>query len=296
MFDQNAMQQNPYMNNGMGMGGMYAPGYQYQGINPQMVKQMNYLSPEEIAELQESQNVFSLGLTQRESLQAACNHRVADGSKDSLIYDANTGEATCQICGYKFRPVSADESIDDIKDAADRLVDILQTIKIMYADLPQQAAREYFQIIPLINKIPELFQYAARNYNKHELNAWQYNNRNMGAMAMLNNLSAIFGGVGMGNSQFTGAQAAPQYGMPNPAFAGPAPAYAGAPGAFAGAPNPFGYAGASAPMAPPASAGYQPQTTGFSYAPTAPVQQPAPQAPAAPAASDTATVTTQVQV
>ncbi len=234
MFDQT---QQPY-------GGPMMGGFQYQG-QQQAPKINNVLSDEEIKSLQAATSQFSLGLTQREMLQAACNHRKADGSGNSLVYDSETGIARCTICGYEFRPIESDANYDTIKDAADRIIDILQTIKIMYVDLPAQSAREYFQIIPLIAKVPQLFEFAAKNLNKYEFNAWSYNNHNMGGVAMFQNISNMFG---------AGMQPQPQY---NP--------YAAAPQQPVGYPqqptmNPFG-AGAPMPQA------YQPQSTGFQYQP-----------------------------
>lgn len=277
MFDQ-TFGANPY-----GMQG----GYQFNGMqNGQMPKIPNVLNAEEIKELQQQRSQFSLGLTKKESLQAACNHRTADGMQDTLVYDNVTGIATCTICGYQFRPVEAEATYETIKEASDRLVDILQTIKIMYTDLPAEAAKEYFQIIPLIGKVPQLFEFAAKNFAKHEYNGWSYNNHNMGGIAMLQNLSSMFGGGMQPNfvqqPQFNGYAMNPQQpvGYPN----GMAPQMP--------VQNPFGYPGASAPMmgmpqmgAPvqqPVAGGYAPQTQGYAYQPNVA----APDAPAAPAVAD----------
>lgn len=268
MFDQTFG--NPYMNQG---------GYQFNGMQGgQMPKINNVLTADEIKELQQQRSQFSLGLTKKESLQAACNHRTPDGMQDTLVFDNVTGMATCTICGYQFRPIEAEATYETIKDASDRLIDILQTIKIMYTDLPADAAREYFQIIPLIGKVPQLFEFAAKNFAKHEYNGWSYNNHNMGGIAMLQNLSTMFGG-GMQpqfqqQPQFNGyAMGAGQpVGYPN----GMAPQMPGQ--------NPFGYPGASQPQAPmmgaPVQPGYAPQTQGYSYQPN--MAAPAVDAPAAP--------------
>ena len=277
MFDQTANQN--YGTPQMG-------GYQFNGYqNQQIPKVMNVLSNEEIKELQQSTSQFSLGLTNKEILQGACNHRSPDGTQDTLVFDQNTGIARCTICGYEFRPIEADTSYETIKDAADRLVDILQTIKIMYTELPAGAAREYFQIIPLIGKIPQLFEFAAKNFAKHEYNAWSYQNHNMGGAAMLQNLNNIFGAsMQPMNPQFNPYAGQPQQpvGYPNPVMQG----------------NAFGYPGAS--MAP--QQGYMPMNQGFQYTPNQPVNNQvaptvaAPQAPAPAVAptADTATATDTV--
>ena len=278
MFDQTINQ---------GYGAPQMGGYQFNGYqNQQMVpKVMNVLSNEEIKELQQSTSQFSLGLTKKEILQGACNHRSPDGTQDSLVFDQNTGIARCTICGYEFRPIEADTSYESIKDSADRLVDILQTIKIMYTELPAEAAREYFQIIPLIGKIPQLFEFAAKNFAKHEYNAWSYQNHNMGGAAMLQNLNNIFGAsMQPMNTQFNGFANQPQQpvGYPNPVMQ---------PG------NAFGYPGAS--MAP--QPGYMPMNPGFQYTPNQPAPQvaptvTAPQVPAVAEEAATETVTQKVSV
>ena len=271
MFDQN--QTNPYMMNGA---------FNYNGYNEPQPKIMNNLTPEEIKMLQQNRSQFSLGLTEKETLQAGCNHRLPDGSGDSLTFDPDTGIARCTICGYEFRPVEPDATFETIKDSADRIVDILQTIKIMYTDLPRDAAREYFQIIPLIEKVPELFQFAAKTFAKHSYNAWNYNNSNMNGVQMFNQLNNLFGGGGFGY------QPQPNFQQP---MGGPAP-FMNAPQQPMGMGNPFGYPGAQP--------GYQPQMAGYQYqpgapAPVAPTVVPGAPAPA-PAVDADATVTQTVTV
>lgn len=282
MFDQNSMPQ-------YGAPQYGTPGYMYQGMTPQQqVKQNNVLTPEQIKQLQQNQEQFSLSITQEEYWRGICNHRTADGFNDALVEDPNTGCVTCTICGYTFKPLDPNVSLDSIKDSVEVIIDILQTIKLLYVDLPDEAAKEYFQIIPLIGKIPQLFEFAAKNMAKHDNIAWTYNNRNMGAAAMLKNLQAAFGGGMMGFGAPMGQpMGAPMMGQPqpNPAmFAGTA-----TPGA-----NAFGYPGASAAQ------GYTPGSTGFAYQPnpgvaTTPVQpttqEPAPQA----SSSDDVKVTTKVE-
>ena len=140
--------------------------------------------------------------------------------------------------------------------------------------------------IPLINKIPQLFEFAAKNMTKHETYNWQYNNRNMGAINMFNNLQSMFAGGMMMQQQPQPAYQQPM--MQQTPFMG---------GASSGYPvsNGFGYPGAS--VANPAfNQGYQPGAPGFAYTPnvqaaTAPAQATvtAPEAPKAPSGETTVT-------
>jgi hypothetical protein len=255
-------------------------------VQPNVPKIMNVLSAEEIKELQQQRAQFSLGLTAREAKQAACNHRSIDGLSDSLVYDQNSGAVTCQICGYTFKPLDVNASPAVIQESVDNIVDILQTIKMIYTDMPAEAAREFFQLIPLLLKVPQLFEFAAKSFNKHELNRMQYGNRNMNGMAMLQNLNALFGAAPM-QQQPTGygyGYAAPQpmnvpVGYPNPATAP------------VGTVTPFGYPGASQQQ----PAAYQPTTAGFAYTPNvaAPTAVPNVSAPAAPAETPAETTVTE---
>ena len=271
-------------NNGMMMGGMPAMGgYVYGGMAQPMQKFSNPLSADEIKRLQQKGQQFSLNVTEEEMLRGICNHRNAEGTGDTLVFDPITGEARCTICGYKFKPIEANVSPEEIKEDVERIVDILQTIKLMYIDLPADAAKEYFPIIPLIEKVPQLFEFAAKNMTKHETYNWQYANRNMGAVSMFNNLQNIFGAGMMAQPQqmgFNPAMGQPQMGF-NPAM--------GQPG--------FGYPGASVPgaMPNPAFGGYAPQTAGFQYTPGVPTAATPTVNEAAPVAPE-ATVTQNVSV
>lgn len=251
--------------------------YQYTGMaQPSNVKFDNILTPEQIKQLQQTHETFSLALTEDERLRSICNHRSADGTSDSLIYDDATGEARCTICGHSFKPISNTITIDQVKEAVDNVIDVIQTVKLMYVDLPKQAGAEFFQIIPLMQKIPTLTKYAIDNMNKHECNVWNYRNQNMGAMQMFQNLGSIFGT--MNNMTYQQPQYAGFQQQPNTMPAGYPQA------------NAFGYAGANQ---------YVPGTNpAFQYNPNnaAPVQvAPSVNAPAAaPVAPATDATTTQV--
>ena len=269
-------------------------GYQFMGAQqaaPQKIN--NLLSGEEIQRLVQRENEFSLQLTETETLRAACNHRRADGLDDAIVEDPITGISRCTICGYEFRPLDVQTSPETIKEACDTINDILQTIKIIYTTIPGPAAREYFQIIPLIEKVPKLFEYAVKDYTKHvQYDPYLYNNRNMSTMNLFNMLCGTMSqgqaypqpgmdpnmAAAQQPAQFNPGYAAPQYaapGYPQPGYAMPMS-------------NGFGY---GMPQT-----GYAPQTAGFQYTPQqpaapAPAAQPA-AAPAAPAAQPTTTVDT----
>lgn len=216
MFDSNR-------NNGY-VGFYYNPqnGTQYAS------KQSSSLSAEEYNRLVKQENPFSLALTETEMLRGICNHRTLDGTKDTLFQDTD-GTVRCEVCGYRFNPVDPNLSKEDVQDAVNLITDILQTIKLLFIDMPLPAQREFFQIIPLLDKVPQLFELAVKNFNKHEnYNLWGYRGQNMGTLNLFNMLSGVLNGTApmggmmgqgmpMGNGQQMplGGMGAP---MPNPAY------------------------------------------------------------------------------
>lgn len=217
--------------------------FNYGGVGQQpVIKFMNTLTPDQIKMLMQNSEQFSLRITEEEMLRAICNHRNLEGTGDALTYDSVTGEAKCTICGYKFRPIEPDVSPDEIVNDVLRIEDILQTIKLMYIDLPAEASTEFFPIIALLDKVPKLFEYSIKNMAKHETNSWQWNNRNMGAINLFNNLQNMFGGMN-GMNGMNGAQGAGMGSMGTGASTGMGTGMGG-----------FGYPGASGQQGNPAAA------------------------------------------
>ena len=194
MYEQMNQQTYPQM---QPMGGMYYNGFQGQPTPVQKIN--NILSPEQIDKLTSS-SVFDIGITEEDYAKAICNHRSKDGTSDTLVFDPVTGVARCTICGYEFRPIDSSESVDDIKAAVDKIIDIMQTIKILYVDLPPQAHKDIFPMLATLQKIPKLFEIASKNFSKHETFNWQYSRYNMNGVQMLANLSSMFGG---GNGMYS---------------------------------------------------------------------------------------------
>lgn len=164
----------------------------------QVTKVSNNLSEEEIKMLTATNEQFSLRLTQRDYYRGACNHRSADGLKDLCVTEPD-GKLRCTICDYVFEPIDINSSEQDIIEAVQLLQNILQTIKMIYINMPAEAAREYFQIIPLLDKIPELFRIAVANFLKHEnTNGWNTAERGQGTVQLFQMFNNMFNGGMMG--------------------------------------------------------------------------------------------------
>ena len=260
----------------------------YMGIQPQqMPKRSNYLTDEEMDELIQQRQDFNLALTREEQLKSICNHIDKDG-RDMLVQDKDDPEyVVCKRCGQRFKPLLTDAPVEYIKGLSQEYINVLQTIKLMFVDMPTDIARSFFTTIGLAQKTPELFKLAAQNMSKYYVNPYAQQKQSESYMGLLNNFMNGAGG-GFGFQQ-------PQYQQPMMGGMGMNNGYAQ---------NPFGYAGAQAQpvygygqMQPQYQqqmmGGYQPGTTGYQYTPSA-TTTPA----ATPAADDnktTTTTTTNVQ-
>jgi len=132
-------------------------------------------------------------LTREEFLRALCTHRLPNQGWSLMVNNDNT--LTCSICGETFYAENiADE---DIRIAIDNVKTILQSVKTFYHDMPRQTAREYFQIIPLLDKLEKLYKIARDSFNRN--NPFNTQNRNFNQrfdFNLFNNLTrmgAMFG-------------------------------------------------------------------------------------------------------
>lgn len=288
-----------YMNmNGMngfnipqGTGFQFNPNAQAQAMANQP-RQTNNLTEDEIQKVIAKESQFSLQITETERLRAICNHRKADGTGDAIVEDED-GNCVCQICGYKFRPIDPSTTLESLQASVNEVVDIAQTIKLLFINMNKDAAREYWMFIPLVEKLPGLFQMAVKDWKQHEsFNNFGYNNRNMGTMNLFQMLAgALYGQPYAQQGAQQAASGAMNMGMGyTPGFSGYGqPFMQAAPGMNPAYANPmsngFGFG--------PAPQQYNPAMQGYAYNPQQmpPVQVP-PTAAEAPKSAEGTTATT----
>lgn len=165
---------------------------------PKMPNPTNPLTKEEMAMLQQKAPQFSLAVSQVDALKAICTHRNAEGEK--LIPNGD-GTVTCAICGTTFTPVNADP--DTIKKIFESAVNCLETIKIMYMDIPDDVTKAYFQMTPYLEKGPQLYKIANDHYQRYSnpsVVAGNYNT-NANAFAIYSALMNPGAMAGMGMPQ-----------------------------------------------------------------------------------------------
>lgn len=243
-------------------------GFGYGVARPQ-ARNTQPLTPEQIQKLRTNSEAFDMKVTQEELWAAACTHKEKTGQ--SALRDNGDGTFTCSICHKTFK--LADLAISDVEASVANIIDVLQTCKTVYLDAPDELIVQYFQMIPLLEKLPKLWNHAMRNFAQYDGYNPAMNQYPIGynGFAAINQLmtNPYMGGVPAGYGQVpAGYGVAPQ-----------APVYVQQPAA------PYG----AMPVAP----GYNPVAFGQPMNVPAPAAAPmpgvmpgmAPAAPVAPAAA-----------
>ena len=143
--------------------GQQPAAYGYGVPRPQ-ARNTQPLTPDQIAKLRQDVNAFDMKVDQEDLWRAACTHKEKNGA--STLIQNNDGTYTCTICHETFQ--MCESSPEEINAAVKTLVDMLQTTKTIYLDIPEDLAAQYFQIIPLIQKFPKLWERAIKNFSMYE--------------------------------------------------------------------------------------------------------------------------------
>lgn len=199
--------------NGYGMYPNNMGGTQYGQFA--QAKMTQPLTPEQIKELRSTGSGFNLKVDPTEILRSHCTHK--DKGNIALTRN-NDGSSTCTVCGETFNLV--DKEIAEIEAITRAVIDVLQSIKTYYVDIPENYVRDYFSMIPYLEKLPKFYEVAIHNFSKYENGSFLNNNNNMYGFQMLSALTSPGYGQ-MGNGMMGGYQMyqpnAPQqmpYGQP----------------------------------------------------------------------------------
>lgn len=144
----------------------YPGGYAYPQQQVKQPKFSNPLSPERIAQLRNNGGGFSLQVPKDDIDRSGCTHRDPTTHQWSLNQNPD-GSVTCTICGETYFPTE-DATAESVNDAVGLVINILQTTKMMYLDIPDNVCREYFQMIPFLKKLPQLYKIAADNFRQYD--------------------------------------------------------------------------------------------------------------------------------
>lgn len=167
---------NMYNNNYWGNQG-YNANFNYG--RPNLPNPTNPLSKDEMALLRQKAPQFSLNVSQVDNLRAICTHR--DDKGETLMKNSD-GSVTCTICGATFMPIKTD--VETVTSIFKSVIDCLETMKIMYMDIPNEVAKQYFQMIPFLEKGPQLYKIALEHFEKYNNSSVMNSNFNNGGNAM----------------------------------------------------------------------------------------------------------------
>lgn len=156
---------NYYYGNGM-YNGMGPTGNMFSAP-AEPIKMDNLLDKEDFTLLaQENKKRFVTPISKSELAATKCTHK-----KDGHFTIQPTGAGTyrCTICGEEFEMENPNEiDISEVKEDCEKVLNHLQTIKTYFTDMTPEDIR-LFQCIPIIKRIPQMYEASRATYNKLDM-------------------------------------------------------------------------------------------------------------------------------
>lgn len=189
-------------------------GYNYGYARPQ-AKYTQPLTQDQITKLRQNPSTFDLKVEQEDIWRAVCTHKEKNG-QTTLVKNSD-GSWTCTICGETFN--LCESSKEEVEAAVKVLIDMLQTSKTVYLDAPDNLIAQYYQVIPLLKKFPELWKRAMDNFAMYDNNGNNLNQMGPGYSgfnAMYNLLTNPYAGYAQNGygAPMPGYPQAPMYQQP----------------------------------------------------------------------------------
>lgn len=209
----------PNPNPSMYGGYAYANNNTYHMYGQPMVKAPNnqILTPEQQNYLMGlgSNGKLDLTIDPDTMLKAGCAHKDIN-TGESTVTITPEGKCHCAICDAQWNMFEG--SAEDVKAAVDKIADIIQTTKLIYADASDTVMAKYLQPMdPLLQHLPNVWNHAVKSFGKYEdMNINPMMNRvSMNAGNYFNNYNTMVLTGGYGYNPMPG------YGQMNPQMAYP---------------------------------------------------------------------------
>lgn len=116
------------------------------------------LTPEQLKSLRKTGG-FSLDISEEELWRSFCTHR--QDNKFTVSVD-DEGNFTCALCGTKFK--SFDGTQAEAKEIVEKVVDLMETTKMQALNLPPKTIQDFFQIEPVLKRLPDLYAQSLNDY------------------------------------------------------------------------------------------------------------------------------------
>ena len=205
-------QQYPYM------GYQGQPYFGYVAQPQQPITFNNPLTKEDEQLLKNKSNALQFVISDLEMAKSICTHK--DNGRVTIV-PAGDDKVTCTKCGETFTLTQGDQQA--VEAACELMVNILQTLKTYWLSVPTEVARNLYPIIPLIQRIPNVYNIAMRDFNK----LFNVNNlTEVNGMQGFNMFNNIVGG-GYGYNPMMGGYMQQQYMQAQPQMVQQQPMYQG---------------------------------------------------------------------
>lgn len=198
-------------------------GYQMGGYPPQpgmqyaprpTAKMTQTLTAEQIKSLRNNGGTFDLNISPEQGLKAICTHKE---NGNIVLVENSDGTVTCPICGANFTLCYLENN--QVEEVVRAVTDVIQSVKTMYLDIPEEMAKNYMMVLPLLEKLPKLYEISRNNFNMYDQSNVTNQTGNMFGFNALNAFASpafatMPGMMGNGNPAFGMNMAAPM----NPGF------------------------------------------------------------------------------
>ncbi len=167
----------------------------------------NALTNEEIQMLKNARptSKIELSIDRMDVLRSMCCHK--ENGKDVVMQvNDGSGDVWCPICQRRWKPDM--KTKEEVQELVAELIDQMENAK-WAGDLPTDLTRELFTLIPLLNKYPDIHEYAMNTFNKYYSARGMYNAQDTNIYGMYNSLF----GAGMPATGYMGAPMQGYYGQ-----------------------------------------------------------------------------------
>lgn len=158
--------------NGNYYGGGYNPAYDayystpyVQGRMPNTPPVENALSGEEIKILMNTKpnsDKLNLNISNEDYLRSMCTHRDLNGNDAVREMTDGSKNVWCPICGAIWNPTEV--PLEEVKDAVKTIINHMENAKWI-GNYPKAVTRQYFNMLPLLRKFPDLYDYAGKSFD-----------------------------------------------------------------------------------------------------------------------------------
>lgn len=159
------------------------------------------VTPEMSQMMLRDDDTLSVKISPIERAKNMCTHKYPGKSEIALVESGRDeiGQiVTCRVCGESFHIIMDDPKAiaTDLQKTCDHLIDIMQSSKTLYLDIPEDFATEFFQIMTLIDRVPKVYEKGFKNFSQYD-----YTNQPQGVYPGMNSFQTVnqfIGGAAMG--------------------------------------------------------------------------------------------------